>query len=280
MHSQWRAAYRSGAITKVAATKLKPLSSSHTVDRGLSILHRYAEGTGAESERSISPPRTMHPGDSIRAVCEAGFLLQRGTCTTSDFAETTETDLHAAVAAAENGCESEVGFSLETCYDADDVASLELLCNNCRGPGHISRNCPSPKKYRSFAYVAELNLRALQRVEGAPVKGTVLLVVTGHCLEARSLRFRRGIPKKFQDGHPFRRMGNYGRPSSQVARTADVVDQGSGSDENPCSGLSRRRRGVSSVSRPLRWASVCSVCCHGLPNTGRHSSSGATRPLG
>lgn len=160
-HSQWRAAYRSGAISKVAATKLKP-GPSHTVDRGMAILHSISESSASDE---LSLPRTMRSGESLRAATEAGFQLQRGTCTTSDFGEASEADLQAAVDAAENGCESEVGFSVETCYDAEDVTSIELLCNNCRGPGHMSRSCPSPKKYRSYAYVAELNLRALQRVE-------------------------------------------------------------------------------------------------------------------
>jgi len=158
-HSQcpWRAAYRSGAITKAAATKLRP-GNSHAVDRGMSILQAVADS-------EISLPHTLRASESLRSASEAGFQLQRGTCTTSDFGEATATDLQTAVDAAEEGVESEVGFSVEMCYDADDIASIELLCNNCRGPGHMSRSCPSPKKYRSFAYVAELNLRALQRVE-------------------------------------------------------------------------------------------------------------------
>lgn len=231
-HAQWRAAFKNGSITKSAPTKHRP-GSSNTVDRGMAILqalNSLPSRDGDTCDRSsLSSDRRTHSGsvatttESLRAASEAGFSLHKGTVTTSDFGAASTFELHDAARAAEEGLETDVGFSLEICHDADDVASIEMLCNNCRGPGHLAKQCPSPKKFRSFAYVAELNLRALQRAEGrARERGAH---PSGNRPAPRGQRppFKRGVPKRFQDAHPFRRFGN---PAKQRGRMGtDEADE-------------------------------------------------------
>lgn len=215
-HTQWRAAFRNGSITKAAPTKHRP-SSSNTVDRGMAILQALSSPAPAgemDDESGLSPDRRTQMGamasmtESLRAATDAGFSLHRGTTTTSDFGAASAGELNEAAAAAEEGLETSVGFSLEICHDADDVASIEMLCNNCRGPGHIAKQCASPKRFRSFAYVAELNLRALQRAEGRAREKSNYPGGNRPAPRGQRPPFKRGVPKRFQEAHPFRRFGN------------------------------------------------------------------------
>eukprot|EP00966_Prymnesium_polylepis_P010109 233501-Prymnesium_polylepis.1 len=47
----------------------------------------------------------------------------------------------AACAACDGGVEGE--FEVVYIFDADDTASIEVICDNCFGFGHLRRACPS-----------------------------------------------------------------------------------------------------------------------------------------
>ena len=58
-------------------------------------------------------------------------------------------------------------------FDADDQASVEILCNNCGGAGHLARVCPSSRKARSHKYMASLHLAQAERKDKRGVQRRV-----------------------------------------------------------------------------------------------------------
>ncbi len=111
----------------------------------------FALGVAPPPTRGSSPSRTL--GE----LTEAGFVLTRGTVTTSDWRLAGRTEL--ARSATDGGEE----FSVKMCYDADDTPSIEMLCNCCGGAGHKMLVCPSPKKHRSHMYLVALHTNAAKR---------------------------------------------------------------------------------------------------------------------
>eukprot|EP00966_Prymnesium_polylepis_P271975 6283784-Prymnesium_polylepis.1 len=117
---------------------------------------------------------TVGPMDTLFCLHDAGMDVRRDTITTTDFRAA---DVAHLIEAVQTGSSVEGGFTLEMCYDADDRGSIEALCDNCRAPGHLRWQCPSPKKFRSFDYVITLLQRAKARAEhrgaqrGSPVGG-------------------------------------------------------------------------------------------------------------
>ena len=107
---------------------------------------------------------------------------------------------------------------------------LELLCRNCRGAGHIGRDCPSPRRYRSFEYVGGLIEAAKGRAD-APDRGGV---PGGRRAPIRGQvpQLRRQMPQSFSTGArtpsrstPYRRF----TPGTARARSADEAE----SEEEP-----------------------------------------------
>lgn len=64
-------------------------------------------------------------------------------------------------------CENE--FALEVAVDADNQRSV-IICDCCRGAGHVRRVCPSAKRFRSFRYVIALLESARARTEAGGCK--------------------------------------------------------------------------------------------------------------
>ena len=96
-------------------------------------------------------PRTGSPADSLRELANAGDELadRRGTCTTTDFTILNHQELVAA--AQDHGLDGQ--FELAYVFDADDTASIEIICDTCRGLGHVKRLCPSNRNgFRSYEH--------------------------------------------------------------------------------------------------------------------------------
>ena len=116
-----------------------------------------------QTQREPTPSRNSAsptPVHRLHVLRQAGIELERGTNTTTNF-ENISTEEIAMVA---EGNETD-GFDLETCYDADDRRSIDVICDCCRGIGHVRRQCPSPKQYRSFSYAIRLLELSKSRAE-------------------------------------------------------------------------------------------------------------------
>ena len=111
-------------------------------------------------------PRSGSPTDSLVDFANAGDELscRRGTVTTTDWGMLSQLELTSLADTGEaEGC--------EVCYvfDADDQASVELLCDCCGGAGHLKRVCPSNKnRSRSHAYLIALHQTQMTRKGSAP----------------------------------------------------------------------------------------------------------------
>ena len=74
-------------------------------------------------------------------------------------ASSAENDAAAAAAAAAAEAEAAAVQPLQ----CDAEAGLALICDNCRGLGHVESQCPSPKAYRTFALAEAVNKLAGER---------------------------------------------------------------------------------------------------------------------
>ena len=69
---------------------------------------------------------------------------------------------------AEDG-ETEGEAELGLIFDADDVASVEIICECCRGLGHIKSRCPSNRnRYRSLSYAVGILQSKLDSIKDNP----------------------------------------------------------------------------------------------------------------
>ena len=274
-HTQWRAQVRSGALTKAEPTSRRAPGASHMVNR---VDHARAgimygvDAPGSDgmlpADRQSYAPRNVSPTHTLQAVSEVGFAVQRGTTTTSDFEVVSQDELAAALCeACDDGTDFEEGpfegwarrageqpeFSIEVSFDANDVMTIEMLCDNCRGAGHGRRHCPSPRKFRSFRYVADLNLRAYKRAEERAASRGDAAGGRRPPPRGQATPLKPGMPRKFQASHPFRRFMNRrgqppGAPREQrgleaLTEESEKAPEGSGGgtglEASRCAALSR-----------------------------------------
>ena len=118
-------------------------------------------GGGAESALRVEAgsgdsyvPRTVSPTRTLALLANSGDDLssRHGTVTTTDWGMLTEEECDACVA------ENEMVYL----FDADNTGSVDIICNNCCGLGHIARVCPSPRRNRTLGYAVAL----LQQKQG------------------------------------------------------------------------------------------------------------------
>ena len=111
-------------------------------------------------------PRPDSPSGSLAYFAAAGDELaaRRGTVSTTDWSTFDQDEMAALANCAE--CPDSIGGDVAYLFDADDQASVEILCNNCGGAGHLARKCPSPRKARSHKYMASLHLAQAERKDG------------------------------------------------------------------------------------------------------------------
>ena len=165
---------------------------------------------------ALPPPRHGSPSRTLGELTAAGYSLQRGTVTTSDFRTVSQDSL---MMASEDGAGD--SYCVEISYDANDVLSIELICNRCRGIGHPERLCPSAKKFRSFDHAIELLTNAKNRAE---TRGSA----QGHAAGGRRPMPRgqaapfKQTPRRFSSNAPFRRFQS-ARPPAR-ARSAGEED--------------------------------------------------------
>ena len=160
-HALWSSAVRSrmpGFHTR-APTAKPSAPTRNTLESGLVLSEARSGALEAGSQdtyvrRSGSPTKTL--GDLACAGDE--LAARRGTMTTTDWGMLNESEL-ACVVADEPHDEFDVAYV----FDGDDTGSVELLCNNCRGLGHIAKFCPSAKKFRSHEYAIAANKNALDK---------------------------------------------------------------------------------------------------------------------
>ena len=155
-----------------------PSSSSGTAssEQGYYVGEGDDEDEGARHRRAYYAdagstdyhvPRAGSPSRSLALLAQHGDdLAQRhGTTTTTDFGELFVEELAQLCA---DGWISEA----ELChlFDADDTAIVEIICNICRGLGHVARVCPSNKnRARSYAYcIAALRAAQLKADKRGP----------------------------------------------------------------------------------------------------------------
>ena len=103
------------------------------------------------------PPRSGSPSRSLALLAEAGDELasRHGTCTTTDW---TMLGRDVAYACGEDGG---IDGEFDTVYlfDADDTGAVEIICDCCRGLGHVRNRCPSNRnRSRSLQYLSLIHI--------------------------------------------------------------------------------------------------------------------------
>ena len=151
---QWESAVKSRALPVAPATG----------QAGKARKRHQADGANVATETAfafaVAPAtRETSPSHTLRELTDAGFALTRRTVTTSDWRLAGRSELARSATDGDGG----EGFSIETCYDADDTPSIEMLCDCCGGAGHKRLVCPSPPKHRSHMYLVALHSNAAKR---------------------------------------------------------------------------------------------------------------------
>ena len=166
----WKAEVKAGRLTR---TQPQRGGAQNPPRHQIDAARRVSVDTPQRALRASSPTA------SLRVLHNAGFDVRNNTNTTSDFTELDDSVLAAAVEETCQLCDtsnlddlddiartcSERGFTIETVYDADGTPSVEIVCDNCGGAGHVTRVCPSAKRHRSCEYLLALIKARFDRKE-------------------------------------------------------------------------------------------------------------------
>ena len=166
-HSLWKAAVaaKMPGFHKRAPASRPPAPVRTTLESGLVTSEVGNRIAGAEREFGFAGstdyivPRAGSPSRTLALLASAGDELadKHGTMTTTDW--TLLSAEETACAACDGGVDGE--FEVVYIFDADDTASIEVICDNCFGFGHLRRACPSNRnRKRSVKYaIAGLEMR-------------------------------------------------------------------------------------------------------------------------
>ena len=168
-HEGWSKAIKAGHIATSKAT-----------------MHQSRANMMVELGRSaaVEPEYQETEASALERMYLAGAPVEKGNTTTSRLGGVSEHELALAVRGESAEC--------EVCFQADgeNVRSFEIICNNCRGMGHIAKDCGSHKQARSLDYV----IRALQGAKEASLRRAPLRMVAPKV---------KGGPRKGGSGPPF-----------------------------------------------------------------------------
>ena len=166
-----------------------------------------------EVARALSTaPSDPTPQQSLALVRAAGIVFPVNTVTTSLWDTLPESDLLRSLDVYENGTETEA-CEIVMAVDGGGTTVFELICRNCRGAGHVARNCPSPLMFRGIdQHISLLEIERARvddpRTGGIPggKRATLRGQVPGHTrqiprrfssdarLPSRNNTFRRYLP--------------------------------------------------------------------------------------
>ena len=144
-HEGWSKAIKAGHIATCKAT-----------------MHQSRANMMVELGRSaaVEPEYQETEASALERMYLAGAPVEKGNTTTSRLGGVSEHEL--ALAMRGESAECEVCFQA----DGDNVRSFEIICNNCKGMGHIAKDCSSHKQPRSIEYA----ISALQSAKEASLR--------------------------------------------------------------------------------------------------------------
>ena len=157
-HNLWSQAVQSGLpgfhqrapVGRTAPARRQTLEQGLVTQESSAQEIAYAgDGEHTYVPRPGSPQRTISDLAAVGGETDfAQYANSRGTVTTTDWTLLNQEEL---CQVADSGTIDGEGDAALV-FDGDGAPSLEIVCNNCMGLGHIGRVCPSPKKFRSIDY--------------------------------------------------------------------------------------------------------------------------------
>jgi hypothetical protein len=141
----WRSTVRSRVLTPMLPQRRNTPPSecfedlTHPPVSSTLTWQRIMEARMSPQFAAAAPPHHHVRCTSSDKVRQAGLRLERGASTTTNFEELNADE----VAMAVTGGKAD-GFDVEICHDADSRRSIDVICDCCRGIGHLRRQCPSP----------------------------------------------------------------------------------------------------------------------------------------
>ena len=151
-HTLWKSAVENKLPGfHVRAPSARPLAGTRqTLESGMAMLEKRGTRSesalvGAAGGNDFEVPRSGSPSKSLALLASVGDELAKrhGTTTTTDWSICSAEELCAACDGAEEQ------FETVYLFDADDTGSVEMICDCCRGLGHMRRVCPSNRNRSS-----------------------------------------------------------------------------------------------------------------------------------
>lgn len=181
-HTQWKQAVENRTPGFHVREKIaRPARSTRqTLEQGL--VFSEVPGARYDGRRSEGPRESAYvgegddtfvrrpgsPSDTLREMAHAGDEIagRRGTVTTTDWTMLSSEEMYQLTTF---GIIPDQGELIHVA-DADDTMSVEVICDNCRGLGHLRRVCSSAKKFRSLPFAISVLQMKLDKIGPGPPK--------------------------------------------------------------------------------------------------------------